>query len=176
MKGKCLKMKNKNMKEKVSKILSNKSLTSPTTSEYSNSSNVTHKNWEVPYIDSKQNLYTEHGIFHFELVLKGILIPRQSQVLVGQSVSRVKFCPVTVDYKGHLYDFFVNPVDKVSVCKDIPNVVIPWKEGNFSNPVINLEELTPEEQFSKHKVLLENYIEKVYVPEIFKLLSETEFR
>ena len=169
-------MKNKNMKEKVSKILSNKSLTSPTTSEYSNSSNVTHKNWEVPYIDSKQNLYTEHGIFHFELVLKGILIPRQSQVLVGQSVSRVKFCPVTVDYKGHLYDFFVNPVDKVSVCKGIPNVVIPWKEGNFSNPVINLEELTPEEQFSKHKVLLENYIEKVYVPEIFKLLSETEFR
>ena len=169
-------MKNKNMKEKVSEIPSNKSLTSPTTSEYLNSSNVTHKKWEVPYIGSKQNLYTEHGIFHFELVLRGILIPRQSQVFVGQSVSRVKFCPVTVDYKGHLYDFFVNPVDKVSVCKDLPNVVIPWKEGSFINPVIDLKELTPEEQLSKHKVLLENYIETKYVPHIFKRIFETEFR
>lgn len=164
-------MKNKNMKEKVSKILSNKSLTSPKTSEYLNSSNVTHKKWEVHYIDSKQNLYTEHGIFHFELVLKGILIPRQSQVLVGQSVSRVKFCPATVDYKGHIYDFFVNPVDKVSVCKDLPNIVIPWKEGSFINPVMNLEELTPDEQLQKHKVLLENYIEEEYIKEIYTLMS-----
>lgn len=169
-------MKNKNMKEKVSEILSNKSLTSPTARVNSNSSNITPKNWEVPYIDSKQVLYTEHGIFHFELILKGILIPRQSQVFVGQSVSHVKFCPVTVDYKGHIYDFFVNPVDKVSVCRDNPDVVIEWKEGSFSNPVVDLKELNPEEQFSKHKVLLENYIEKEYVPEIFKLLSETEFR
>lgn len=169
-------MKNKKMNKKVSEIRSIKSLTSPTTQVSLNSSNITPKNWEVPYIDSKQVLYTEHGIFHFELILKGILIPRQSQVLVGQSVSRVKFCPVTVEYKGHLYDFFVNPVDKVSVCKDLPNVVIPWKEGSFSNPVVDLKELNSEEQFSKHKVLLENYIEKEYVPEIFKLLSETEFR
>ncbi len=50
------------------------------------------------------------------------------------------------------------------------------EEGSFSNPVADLKELNPEEQFSKHKVLLENYIEKEYVPEIFKLLSETEFR
>ena len=67
-------------------------------------------------------------------------------------------------------------MDKVSVCKDLPNVVIPWKEGSFINPVIDLKELTPEEQLSKHKVLLENDIETKYVPHIFKRIFETEFR
>ena len=137
--------------------------------------NTNKTNWEVHFISSKQILYTEHGVFHYELVLNGMQIPNKHSS-VGQSMSHIKFCPVMVEYKGCLYKFFVNSVNKTAVCQSDQNIVIPWKEGKFINPVINLVELTPDEQLTKHKVLLENYIEEEYIPEIFKLLSETEFR
>lgn len=129
------------------------------------------KNWEVKYINSKQFIQTESGIFHYELVLHGRV--NLSQSSVGESVSQVKVCPVTVMNNNEVCDFFVNPIDKVCVCRKASYAVIPWKEGIFINPVANIKELTPEEQFSKHKVLLENYIESVYVPEILSALNST---
>lgn len=157
------------IRKKVPETCQDKTFASPTTLVYNSRSEITKKNWKVSYVNSKQTLFTEHGMFHFELVLEGFTVQEQSQV--GKSISHVKFCPVVVDYKGAIYDFFVNPVDKVSVCVRKPKVLVPWKEGIFNNTVVNLEELTPDEQFQKHKVLLENYIEEEYIKEIYTLLS-----
>lgn len=160
-------MKNRNMQKKVSEIHSNKSLLSPTATVKDTQNNFTPIEWEKPYIGSKQCLMTEHGIFHFELVLKGTTVSAGKPVL-AQSISRVKVCPQSIEYNGVVYDFFINPVDKVAVCRTNPKIVIKWREGSFSNPVLSLEELTPQEQFEKHKVLLENFIEKEYLPQILR--------
>ena len=160
-------MKNENLKKKKNLILSNKSLLSPVREDNALCSITPFRDWEKSYISSKQVLRTEHGIFHYEMYLRGNVTP-DSFV----SVSRIKVCPKTIeDSEGKVYDFFINPVDKIARCRDI---VIEWKDGQFSVTALNPEELNIEEQHNKHLVLLENYIESSFYPEILSVIHRAE--
>lgn len=125
--------------------------------------------WEKPFISSSQQIKTENGVFHYELVLRA---------LADKTVSRVKLCPVAITKGERYYSFFPNPIDKVCICCSDSSIVIEWKELMLTMPVLFKEELNPEEQFSKHLVLIENYIDNFYLKEVYKAIensSQSEF-
>lgn len=162
-------MKNKHLKEKLAETPSKTLLNCPVT-EGKRPHNVVSPfpNWEKLYANSKQVIKTEHGIFHFEIYLKGVTTETSFV-----SLSRIKVCPKSVvDQKGAVFDFFINPIDKIAICKDKNYIKINWKEGYFTNKVLTAKELNPEEQLNKHLVKLEQFIEDEFYPEILTAITE----
>lgn len=125
--------------------------------------------WEKPFISSSQQIKTENGVFHYELVLRA---------LPDKSVSRVKLCPLAVTKGDKYYSFFPNPIDKVCTCCSDSKIVVEWKELMFTLSVLFKEELNPEEQLAKHLVLIENYVNEFYLKEVYNAIensSKSEF-
>lgn len=122
--------------------------------------------WEMPLINSIQTINVSDAIFHYEMVVRGEQQKGPNNTKLFKSVSKIKFCVKNFMYKGKMYDFFMNPVDSICRCRQIPDIVINWKETVFSIPVLTKIELNKNEQVCKHLTMLERLIEEEFIPEI----------
>ena len=127
--------------------------------------------WEVPYINGKQIIQTEKGIFHFELVLRGISDISRQNKHKWYSHSQVKIYPLKLNYSGKEFSFVQNFIERTSICAEYPSVRFNWKEAYAKRYVLDPVELTPQEQFERHKVMIESFIDNEYYDEISKLFK-----
>lgn len=127
--------------------------------------------WEVCLINSQETINVSNAIFHYEMVVKGEQLNGPNDLKTYRSRSKIKVCIKTFMYKGKIYDFFINPVDGISRCKQNPKIVINWKETMFMIPVLTREELNKEEQCCKHLAKLESQLEEEFIPEIISCFN-----
>ncbi len=122
--------------------------------------------WEMPLINSTQAINVNNAIFHYEMIVRGEQHKGPDNTKLFKSVSKIKFCVKNFMYGDKVYDFFMNPVDRICRCRQIPDIVINWKETVFSIPVLTRIELNKNEQICKHLTMLERLIEEEFIPEI----------
>lgn len=128
--------------------------------------------FDKSFINSQQIMQVGQGIFHYELVLRGEELKNtKDNTRKMWSTSIIKVCVKSFDYKGTEYNFFMNPVDAISRCKEKPNIVVNWKKAIYKETVLLRTELNWKEQLNKHLVKLESYIQEYFIPEIIERIE-----
>lgn len=121
--------------------------------------------WQKLYANSQLFFYVDNHIFHYEIYLRGIQ-QNTSEGIIYQSTSKIKFCVSRFEYKGDLYHFILNPINKTAKCSECSDIVIPWRVANYTNLVLRKEELNFEEQLNKHLRALESHVSRCVIPKI----------
>lgn len=154
------------MKKSVCERQLNTSEKRPTKADKHLPDNNTLVLWEIPLINSVQAINVNNAIFHYEMIVRGEQLRGPDNTKLFKSVSKIKFCVKNFMYGDKVYDFFMNPVDGICRCRQIPDIVINWKETVFTIPALSRVELNRKEQINKHLVMLESLIEERFIPEI----------
>ena len=122
--------------------------------------------WEKPYINSSQVIHTESGDFHYEMVIRGEEITKKNSHKSYRAVCICKVCVKSFRFGGQEYQFFINPVDSISTCRVIPEIIVKWKKGVLEEPVFSKVELNSDRLFEKYKSRIEVFLEHTFSDEI----------
>lgn len=163
----------KNQKEEKDSIFKSKNSHSASSkTEVKEESSVITLLWQKLLVNSQLKLFVDKGFFHYEIYIHGDEVKKpQDKKGKYQSVSKIKFCVSEYEYKGRLYHFLVNPVDRISRCIEEPSITIKWHGVVFKQPVLQRKELNYEEQLNVHLGRLESLIKSRFIPEIENALS-----
>lgn len=119
--------------------------------------------WEMPYISSQNIINVNDNKIGYQMVLKGV-----EQEKKYYSISRIKVFPRCIHLKGESYNFTSNPLKNISETRIGDKVFsVEWKDLCCKKSILTKKELTKEEQLNLHLVMLENYIENSFLPEIY---------
>lgn len=149
-------------------------LASPVSLDNPSDNVITHLEWEVPYISSKQQIQTFSGLFHYETVISGYSHKEKDRETYSV-LFRTKLAPLLIEVKYKSLNFKVH--HNISVCQEIPEIQVPVSNVIGRTIVLTKEELVPDLAYCKYLTFLENFIDSEYAPKIinrFKSVLESQ--